>query len=340
MTSSQGSLGVAARIDRFFRRLYHLPRELRIVDSKVTRIEADLAAHIREVRLLLSSLVTPEREIWHDALLPNGEGPGSGVFPTGALCREEDFSQAYFSYWSTRLAEPLRYHRKLWEFVFICQALWERGAVVSGHRGLGFGVGVEPLAAFFASQDCRILATDLAATAAIDLGWTETNQHAAGKVALRKPWVCPDDLFDRNVEFHECDMNHIPADYVDFDFCWSACALEHLGSIEYGLAFIERSIDCLKPGGWAAHTTEFNVSSDDITVDHQPTVLFRRRDIEGLLQRLRAKGHNAVAVNYDAGVGVLDQFIDVPPYREQPHLKMALSGFATTSIGILVQRGG
>lgn len=343
MTSSKGRDGplsrLASRADRFVRRLYRMPNDMKAMDAKIDRIEAQLAVHARETRLLLAALSTPERELWHKALALTGKAPATRAFPTGAVCRQSDFSQPYFGYWTERLGESLRYHRKLWEFVFICQALWERGVIAEGRRGLGFGVGVEPLAAFFASQECRILATDLAAEEAFETGWIETNQHAAGKAALRKPGVCPDEVFDRNVEFRPCDMNNVPEEFVDFDFCWSACALEHLGSIEHGLAFIERSLDCLKPGGWAVHTTEYNVSSDFLTVDHEATVLFRKRDIEELLQRVRAKGHNAIAMNYDAGDGPIDHFVDVPPYREEPHLKMALAGFSATSVGILIQRG-
>ena len=53
-----------------------------------------------------------------------------------------------------------RWHRKLWEYVMICQALWERGMLRAGRRGCGFGVGQEPLPALFASLGCEVLAAD------------------------------------------------------------------------------------------------------------------------------------------------------------------------------------
>jgi len=31
----------------------------------------------------------------------------------------------------------------------------------------------------------------------------------------------------------------LPADLTGFDFCWSICALEHLGTIAQGLDFIK-----------------------------------------------------------------------------------------------------
>lgn len=327
------------RVSRFLTRQNRLPRQIGEVDQKLDSLSAGLAIHIRETRLMFSYLALPDRSHWEGLPVMKQGVPGESVFPHGALCRQVDFDASYFHFWTARLGEGLRYHRKLWEFVFISQALWERGAVTEGRRCLGFGVGTEPLSAFFASRDCQVLATDLNTGAAVDMGWATTNQHAAGKEALRKPWVCPDTLFDRNVEFQECDMNHVPAQFTDFDFCWSACALEHLGSIAQGLAFIERSVQCLKPGGWAIHTTEFNLSSNEETVDDDTTVLFRRQDLEALAARLTEQGHFVAPFNFDPGAEAVDQYIDVAPYREQPHLKVALSGFAATSVGIIIQRG-
>lgn len=328
-----------SRVRQFLRQVNRLPGRTTQLERTLARLAIEVREQRRENLLLLDALSFPAQELWRGQppLLPGA--PGEQVFASAAMCRQDSFREPYFSYWTTRLGDSLRYHRKLWEFVFICQALWERGVVTSGRRGLGFGVGIEPLSAFFASQDVKVTATDLMFEGAVDLGWTDTNQHAAGKEALRKPGVCPDDLFDRNVEFRECDMNAVPEDLTGYDFCWSACALEHLGSIEKGLAFIERSIQCLKPGGWAVHTTEFNISSNLETVDHMETVLFRRRDLEALAERLRAKGHFVAPIDWNPGTEPLDRYYDIAPYKEQPHLKMALCGFGITSIGFIVQRG-
>lgn len=298
--------------------------------------------HLLEQQMLaLTNERTPDEALWRGQppLIADGK-PGTDVFPTGAACREVHFRQPWFSFWTDRLGETLRYHRKLWEFVFICQVLHERGLLRTGSRGLGFGVGGEPLSAYFISRGCRITATDMAAAEAEAAGWTLTAQHAAGVETLRRPNVCDDAVFDAGVAFRNVDMNHIPDDLTGYDFCWSACAFEHLGSIEHGLAFVERSIATLKPGGWAVHTTELNLSSDVDTVAEGGTVLFRRRDMEELADRLRAAGHEVLPLNFDAGDGPVDRFVDIAPYRHEPHLKLALQGFATTSFGIIVRRGG
>jgi hypothetical protein len=294
----------------------------------------------RETRLLLGRLSLPPSEAWAGrSSTPAAPSPEAMIFPRSTICCQSSFETPWFPYWMAQIGFAPRYHRKLWEFLFICQALFERGLIKPGMRGLGFGVGGEPLAAYFAGQGCVITGTDMAPDAAADAGWIQTDQHAAGKEALRRPGICPDAVFDANVVFKTCDMNAISADLTGYDFCWSACAFEHLGSIERGLTFVERSVDCLKPGGFAVHTTEYNLTSNDDTISEGGTVLFRRRDLEALAQRLAARGDVITPLDLDPGDGRLDRYIDVAPYRDDPHLTLALMGYAATSVGIIVRKG-
>lgn len=323
--------GLGPRLTRSENRL----RDLQLEHGDMRR---SFEEHRREMRAVLTAMSLPPEQEWlRQPPLIAGE-PAASAFPNSVVCRQSSFEQPYFSYWTMRLGEGLRYHRKLWEFVFICQALWERGALRSGARGLGFGVGLEPLPAYFASEGCEVVATDLSPDRADEAGWAQSAQHALNKEQLRRPHICPDDVFDQNVSLRECDMNAIPSDLTDFDFCWSACALEHLGSIELGLQFIENSIACLKPGGWAIHTTEFNLTSNHDTVDNLGTVLFRRQDLEALAARLTAAGHRVATFDFEPGTRPVDLYVDLPPYRADPHLTTSLLGYSTTSIGLIVQK--
>lgn len=308
--------------------------------TRIRRIETmveQMSVQLQETNVVLRDLAVPRDELWRGKPDMVDGSPASRVFDRSAVCRQNDFDQPYFAYWTRRLAEPLRYHRKVWEFVFIVQSLWERGAIRPGARGLGFGVGQEPLSALFASEGCLIVATDMTRQQAIESGWAATNQHADDLAALRRPF-CADDVFDANVSFEHCDMNAVSDHLVDFDFCWSACALEHLGSIADGLSFVERSLDCVKPGGLVVHTTEYNFSSNDRTVDHADTVLFRERDLRALAARLEAQGHWVAPLDLDPGDRPVDRYVDMAPYRDQPHLKVALRGFGATSVGLIIRR--
>jgi hypothetical protein len=228
--------------------------------------------------------------------------------------------------------------RKVWEYCYALQALTERIELGAGLRGLGFGVGTEPLPAVFAARGISVLATDQGFENASASGWQKTKQHASAVEQLVHPKICDAERTQQHVTFRAVDMNAIPDDLTGFDFLWSSCALEHLGSIEHGLRFVLRAMDCLKPGGVAVHTTEFNLVSNDRTVDHETTVLFRKRDLEALAQRLTASGAEVFPMNFHPGTEPLDHEIDVPPYRWVPHLRLMLGRFATTSVGIVVKK--
>lgn len=308
--------------------------------NRLDRLSLDVETLIREQREVRRAMTLPPRAGWaNGAGIPAGTEPPLGiVFEHATICRQAEMETPGFGYWSARMAHAPAYHRKLWEFVFIAQVLYERGMLRPGMRGLGFGVGSEPLPSLFAAHGCEIVGTDMDYDTAVAAGWLHGNQHAAAKEQMFWPAICPRDSFERLVSFETFDMNRTPGHHRGYDFCWSSCALEHLGSIEHGLAFIENSLDCLRPGGLAVHTTEYNLSSNDATVDHAPTVLFRRQDFERLATRIAASGNHVAPFDLREGGQPLDQYVDMPPYLSEPHLRLALEGFATTSIGLIFAR--
>lgn len=257
--------------------------------------------------------------------------------PVSQLCTKNQFDEGIYSYWVEQIKEQKRYHRKQWEFAFILQSLHLHEQLQAGRRGLGFGVGQEPLTALMASRGVQVMATDLALEAAVEKGWLNGDQHSSSLRQLNLRGICEPEQFARLVDFRHVDMNHIPADLRGFDFCWSSCAFEHLGSIEQGLSFVEASLECLKPGGWAVHTTEYNCQSNRQTLTEGGTVIFRQYDFLRLGKRLRANGHR-IKLNLHQGNQDLDRHIDLPPYMQDNHLKLQLDRYITTSIGLAVQK--
>lgn len=261
------------------------------------------------------------------------------------VCKQKDIESSWFWYWCQVMQIPVNYHRKIWEFAYILQALYNYNLLVPGKKGLGFGCGEEPLPSILAAYDIAITATDLNPTESAAKGWVETNQSMSSLAKIWHPDLCSRDLFERNVSLKYVDMNNI-ADSLNnhYDFCWSACALEHLGSIKNGLDFIENSLDILVPGGVAIHTTELNYLKEEETIDNWATVLFRKKDFQSLVDQLTSLGHQVAPLNFDIGSGVLDRFIDLPPYdskihqQQQGHLKLLIDGFASTSFGLIIQK--
>ena len=257
-------------------------------------------------------------------------------------CTQDDIESSWFAYWCKRLKVAPVYHRKLWEFCYILQALFDAGALRSAASGIGFGCGEEPLPSLFASMGISVTATD--APGEIARAWaTSGGQYAHSLNNLFRADLCHRSEFDSLVSLKYVDMNNIPHTFAGkFDFAWSSCALEHLGSIAHGLRFLEETLKCLKPGGVAVHTTELNFTSDEDTIDNGGTVLFLRKHFTEIAQRLTEKGCRVEALDFNTGSGFLDQFIDVPPYEgaEDAHLRLIFAGFGTTSFGLIVRNAG
>jgi len=271
--------------------------------------------------------------------LPEGPEP---TFPGlgWQLCTTaQTRAPAYLEWCDVIGRRPDAQRRKVWEYCYALQGLTEQLGLRAAQRGLGFGVGREPLPSVFAARGIDVVATDQSLESAQGTGWIRSKEHAADVEQLIHPKICAPEQLKKHASFRAVDMNAIPDDLTGFDFLWSSCALEHLGSIELGLRFIERAMGCLKPGGVAVHTTEFNLVSNDKTVDDQGTVLFRKRDLEELARRLTAQGALVLPLNCHPGSEPLDHHIDVPPYKWVPHLRLMLGRYATTSVGIIVKRG-
>ncbi len=182
-------------------------------------------------------------------------------------------------------------------------------------------------------------------------GWSSHNQHARALTDAFKPELVSKEVFNSKVSHEYADMNAIPDTLRGFDFCWSICALEHLGSIENGIRFIENSMETLKPGGVAVHTTEFNFSRTDINFDNWDPVTFQKAHFEDIARRLEARGYRVAPLDFDFGNKPLDKFIDIPPFPYHlsedvlkvwhsgyDHIKVSLDGIPVTCFGLIITK--
>jgi hypothetical protein len=267
-------------------------------------------------------------------------------------CCQADIETPWLRHWCERLGLAPLYHRKIWEEAYVAQMLWEAGMLAPGRRGLVFAVGAEGLPALFAAAGAEILATDLPPEDEKAQVWRLTEQHAAGTAALFRPGLLPREEFDARVRFRPVDMNALPEELLTggFDFLWSVCSIEHLGSIEAMAEFVVRAMRCLKPGGIAVHTTEYNLVAEGPTIERGTTVLPQDRHVEALGRRAAAAGHALLPRVAAPPPGVLDLYVDLPPWPgseerlrgtvEPPHLRLAIYGYRATSLGLVLRAGG
>lgn len=247
-----------------------------------------------------------------------------------------DFYHPLFGDMLARLGHPFQMHRKLWEYAYIDFQLRKLKKISPGTRGLCFGVGQEKLPAIFAASGCKIMATD--APPEIGEHWAGSKEYGRDVMDLNYDGVISPDEFKKLVQYQNVDMNNIGEELAEYDFCWSACCLEHLGSLKLGLDFIKNSISTLRVGGVACHTTELNLSSNTETVETGGTVLYRLADLQTFEAEIQAMGHEMQPLRIAAPASPVDHHIDVPPYQHNPHLKLLLEGYVSTSVGITIVR--
>lgn len=316
--------------------------------DQLSRLLRELPLTTRNVKLLAAQLARAEA-----AALPQAPPPAAPrrIGLTGRVCRQADVERPWMRHWFQLLGIRAAYHRKSWESAFVLQGLWEAGMLAPGRRGLGFAVGREPLPSVMVARGAEVLATDLDAADARAESWTTTNQNAARVEDLFRPRLVDHDSFVARCAFRAVDMNAIPPDLAGgFDFVWSTCSFEHLGSIGRGLDFVVAAMDCLRPGGVAVHTTEFRLDGAGPRLDNWNTVLFAREDMDLLAARLAARGHRMAPIDYGPGGRVLDHYVDVPPFDRPrgeglapvvaPHLRLSVDGIPATSIGLIIRAAG
>jgi hypothetical protein len=257
------------------------------------------------------------------------------------VCRYEHF----LSDWYARHCRVLGFdpavderpasYRKIWEWAAILQTLEERGMLQHGKRAIGFAVGQEPLPSIFAGHGVSVLASDMPHGEY----WEGTGQHA--NTALFVPEHVSREEFDRLVEFQAVDMTDITslAD-GEADFIWSSCAIEHVGSLDLASRFVLDSMRLLKRGGIAVHTTEINCSSNEQTIEAGDNVLFRRRDIEALGDRLRDIRCGMARPDFEMGTHAHDLDYDEEPYftSGRTHIKLKIGPFVSTSFLIIAHK--
>jgi hypothetical protein len=278
------------------------------------------------------------------------------------LCKKTDFQSDWYNHWRLQIAQAApeldsadrpvwdviwrgmadskTMHRKLWEWCAISQALAERFMLNEGKKGIGFAVGSEPLASLFAAHGANVLASDYV-DGSSSTKWAETHQLADSLEKIHWPGFLPFETFRERVRYQNInmkDLSLVPAN--SFDFSWSSCSFEHLGSLEAGLDFLIHSLTCLKRGGVAVHTTEFNISSNTDTIEFGQDVIYRRKDIESFDYRLRQIGCALEPMDFNPGCDEEDVAFDEPPYytKGRQHIKLKLGGYITTSLLLVIRK--
>ena len=156
-------------------------------------------------------------------------------------------------------------HRKSWEWTHCLFGLDCLGSLRPEHRGLGVGVGWEPLSFFLSNHVGEVVATDLYPARS---EWSEAGVREGNPEILDDPDKFAPFPYRRDrLRFLSMDGRRLDFPEDSFDFVWSCSSIEHFGGHE-GSAQSMREIDrILRPGGIACVITEY-VLPDPATGRH------------------------------------------------------------------------
>jgi SAM-dependent methyltransferase len=164
------------------------------------------------------------------------------------------------------LRETPRFHRKQWEFAMIFLALRQRGLLKSDKVGLSMGGGRERLLYALAQHIKQLVVTDIYAS---QTSWdcARTNDPETF-IRSNKPFPVDDTKF----KVLRMDMRDLQFPDQTFDFCYSSCAIEHIGTHTDFLRHLNEVARVLKDDGIYVMTTE--VQYGDITIHDQNNYIF------------------------------------------------------------------
>ncbi len=251
--------------------------------------------------------------------------------PVSQLCTAAQFREPEYRRVCTILLEEPRLHRKQWEFAYIVRCVEQAGLIGPAHKGLGFLRERERLPAVFASRGCDIVAAGPATDQAQDDSASRRELDE-----LHFPGLLERSVLQRRISYRGIEMKRVPSDLRGFDFCWSSSVTSHLGNLRGGLRFMQDSLDCLRPGGVAAHTFEFNLESSVDTVSEGAVVIYRESDLADFAKSMRARGHD-VTLNFNPGGETQDLVVD-RDLDSDIHLKLYICDVLATSVGLCLRK--
>lgn len=237
-----------------------------------------------------------------------------------------DFRTPWLQQWRHALNLGSRIHRKTWEVAYVAETLLSHQMLRDDRRGVGFGVGSEPLVRVFADKTAGILATDM-----LGKDWLST--HAGFSSLGNHPQVKTANV-DMNWLNGEGGLDSVPRE--EFDFSWSVCSMDHCGAVWWTKRFLLNQMNTLKPGGVAVHTAEYT------TTPGMPrsggTVYLTRDDILDLEQLAFQLGYELAPVDWSLGDYPEDHIVDGPPFEGRVHLKAVAHHGWTTCVGFALRK--
>lgn len=278
------------------------------------------------------------------AALPKDRLRSRTMSLTSKTVTQEDLSSTWARYWLRELGEPFRFHRQPWEFAYVLQSLRDARCIGSGVRALVLGEQRNPILSYLAARGVHN--TVLLHPGQIDAA--STPMHELMRKMSHRHELIAGDRYDVGVTGRIGSVADIPTEEADFDVVWTIDHLNRLNNAAAARSEILSAMRCLRPGGVGVFVFDLDLSSEGLS---STAPRLRREDLRMIASQMIAEGHYVSPLNFKAGEGPLDCFIDTPPYPghssqdlrdvwgdDALHLKLLLGGAVCTSFGMMITR--
>jgi SAM-dependent methyltransferase len=178
---------------------------------------------------------------------------------TSKICDAADWFDPEIKYViENELKESARLHRKQWEFAMIFLTLKKMGLLKENSVGLSVGGGNERVLYSIAQYIKKLFVTDLYDD---NTSWDcARTQDPDEFIKASKPFP----VDDNKIQALKMDMRFLEFDDNSFDFCYSSCAIEHIGEQKDFIQHFNEVNRVLKDGGIYVLTTELQFGEQTI----------------------------------------------------------------------------
>jgi SAM-dependent methyltransferase len=266
------------------------------------------------------------------------------MYNTSKICDAADwFDPEIKEVIENELRESARLHRKQWEFAIIFLTLQKLGLLQSDKTGLSLGGGNERVLYSISKHIKKLFVTDLYDD---NTSWdcartTDPNEF----IRSSKPFP----IDDEKIEALRMDMRYLDFEDNSFDFCYSSCAIEHIGEDKDFLQHFNEVNRVLKDGGIYVLTTELQFG--DQTIPDQNNFIFSKEHIAHLIDDSDLDfvfdvnaGLSVNEVNYPFPSNISntafhgDNFIHQRLFNSLPHLILLRGNVPFTSVLLVLKK--
>ena len=173
------------------------------------------------------------------------------------------------------LKEPARFHRKQWEFAMIFLTLRKFGLLNNQKVGLSLGGGNERVLYSIANHVKKLIVTDL---------YDENTSWDCARTTDPDEFIKSSKPFpvdENKLQAMRMDMRNLDFEDNTFDFCYSSCAIEHIGDYQDFLQHLNEVNRVMKEGGVYVFTTELQFG--ERTIPDQNNFIFTKEYISDLI---------------------------------------------------------